>query len=432
MTTTTSVNTPTIASAATYRKVLWRLMPFLFLCYLVAYIDRINIGFAKLQMSADLGFSELAYGLGAGIFFIGYSAFEVPSNMILHKVGARLWIARIMVTWGLVSGLFAFVHTEWQFYILRFLLGVAEAGFAPGALLYLTYWFPAARRAGANALLLVGIPTAGIVGAPLSGWIMENMAGVHGWEGWRWMFAIEAAPAILAGVLVFFLLPNRPSDVTWLSDDEKANVQADLGADDVSRTAHMSVRQFLADRRLWLLAAIYFCVVMGQYALTFWLPTIVKNAGAVSPFVNGLLTSVPFLAAAATMIALSISADRTGKRRLHLVAPMLAGAIALGAATLVHGNLPLSIFCLAIAAAGMLGATAMFWSLPPAFLGGAWAAAGIGAINAIGNVAGFASPYVIGALVQKTGLLSSGLIAIVVVVLLGAGLVALVPRSVDR
>lgn len=422
----------TSASAATYRKITWRLMPFLFFCYLVAYIDRINIGFAKLQMSSDLGFSELAYGLGAGIFFIGYSIFEVPSNLILHKVGARAWIARIMITWGIVSSGFAFVQTEWQFYLLRFLLGVAEAGFAPGALLFLTYWFPAARRSRANALLLVGIPTAGIIGAPLSGFIMESMAGVGGWEGWRWMFAIEAAPAVIAGIMVFFLLPNRPKDVNWLSAGEKAAVQADLGADDVTRTAHMSVKQFLADRRLWLLSAIYFCVVMGQYALTFWMPTIIKNAGATTPLVNGFLTSIPFVAAAVTMILLSISADRTGKRRLHLIGPMLAGAVALGVAAVVHDNLPLSIACLAIAAAGMLGATAMFWSLPPAFLGGAWAAAGIGAINAIGNVAGFASPYMIGALVKMTGALTSGLFAIVAVVLLGAVLVSRVPRQVDR
>jgi len=423
---------PTIASDATYKKILWRLMPFLFLCFLVAYIDRINIGFAKLQMQSDLGFSDLVYGLGAGIFFIGYSVFEVPSNMILHKVGAQKWIARIMITWGIISCGFGFVHTEWQFYALRFLLGVAEAGFAPGALLFLTYWFPAARRSRANALLLLGIPTAGIVGAPLSGFIMESMAGFAGWEGWRWMFVIEAIPAIIAGLLVFTFLPNKPSDVKWLSDEEKTAVKADLDADDAVRTAHMSLKQFLADRRLWLLTAIYFCIVMGQYAISFWLPTIVKNAGVESPFANGLISAIPFLAAAIAMISFSISADKRRERRFHLIIPMSMGAIALALAPSFSNNLFLSVICLAFAAAGLLSSTPMFWSLPPAFLGGVWAAAGIGAINAIGNVAGFASPYVIGAVVNATGQLSWGLYTITAIVLLGMLLVFRVPKSVNR
>jgi D-galactonate transporter len=430
--TTIQTPPPTIASNATYKKIMWRLLPFLLLCFLVAYIDRINIGFAKLQMQSDLGFSDLVYGLGAGIFFIGYSVFEVPSNMILHKVGAQKWIARIMISWGIVSCGFAFVHTEWQFYALRFLLGVAEAGFAPGALLFLTYWFPAARRSRANALLLVGIPTAGIVGAPLSGWIMEGMAGVGGWEGWRWMFAIEAAPAVIAGFLVFIFLPNRPADVKWLTDEEKAAVQADLDADDNARTAHMSLKQFLADRRLWLLTAIYFCIVMGQYAISFWLPSIVKNAGVESPLANGLISAIPFMAAAVAMISFSISADKRRERRFHLIIPMSMGAIALALAPAFSDNLLLSVICLSFAAAGLLSSTPMFWSLPPAFLGGVWAAAGIGAINAIGNVAGFASPYVIGAVVDATGKLSWGLYTITAIVLLGMLLVFRVPKSVNR
>jgi D-galactonate transporter len=430
--TATTTPTPTIASAATYKKIIWRLMPFLFLCFLVAYIDRINIGFAKLQMQSDLGFSDLVYGLGAGIFFIGYSVFEVPSNMILHKVGAQKWIARIMITWGIVSCGFGFVHTEWQFYALRFLLGVAEAGFAPGALLYLTYWFPAARRSRANALLLLGVPMAGIVGAPLSGAIMEGMAGVHGWEGWRWMFVIEAVPAVIAGLLVFIFLPNKPSTVKWLTAEEKAAVEADLAGDDVARTAHMSVKQFLADRRLWLLTAIYFCIVMGQYAISFWLPTIVKNAGVESPLANGLITAIPYLAAACAMLLFSGSADKRRERRFHLAIPMTMGAVALALAPAFSGNLVLSIIILSFATAGLLSSTPMFWSLPPAFLGGVWAAAGIGAINAIGNVAGFVSPYVIGAVVNATGHLAWGLYTITAIVLVGMLLVLRVPKSVNR
>lgn len=416
----------------TYKKIGWRILPFLLLCYLAAYIDRVNIGFAKLQMASDLGFSEVAYGLGAGIFFIGYSIFEVPSNLMLHKVGARRWIARILISWSIVSAGFAFVQTEMHFYVLRFLLGVAEAGFAPGALLYLTYWFPAARRSRANSAMFLAIPLAGVIGAPLSGLIMENMGGVAQWEGWRWMFVLEALPALIAGLLTWRFLPDRPADVPWLSPQEKQLVQDDLDEDAGSRTEHMSVRQFLSDKRLWLLTAIYFMVVMGQYAITFWLPTIVKNAGASSPLFNGLLTSLPFLAAMVAMVLFSRSADKMHERRWHLIVPMVMGALALTAASFFPHNLGLSIALLSIAAAGMLTATVMFWSLPPAFLGGVWAAAGIGAINSIGNVAGFVSPYLIGSLVSAAGDLRLGLYAIAAAVLIGAALVLLVPKSANR
>jgi D-galactonate transporter len=415
-----------------YSKITWRIMPFLLLCYLTAYIDRVNIGFAKLQMGSDLGLSEAAYGLGAGIFFIGYALFEVPSNLVLHKVGARRWIARILVTWGLISAGFGIVRDETIFYILRFFLGAAEAGFAPGALLYLTYWFPAARRSRANSILFLAIPSAGIFGAPLSGLIMEKMAGLHGWEGWRWMFVIEAVPAILAGIATFFVLPERPDSVNWLTPVEKRLVLDDLAGDQAVRTEHLSVSQFLADRRLWLLTAIYFAVVMGQYAITFWLPTIIKSAGATTPLHNGLLTSIPFLATAVAIVMLGVSADRTGERRYHLIAPMAAGAAALILASLYPHNLGLSILCLSVAAAGLISATVMFWSLPPAFLGGVWAAAGIGAINSLGNVAGFVSPYVIGAFVNATGDIRFGLYAIAAAVLGGMMLVFLVPKTVNR
>ncbi|WP_367348536.1 MFS transporter [Sphingobium yanoikuyae] len=421
----------TIQSSA-YGKIAWRVLPFLLLCYLAAYIDRVNIGFAKLQMASDLAFSEAAYGLGAGIFFIGYAICEVPSNLMLHKVGARRWIARILISWSLVSACFGLVQTEMHFYILRFLLGVAEAGFAPGALLYLTYWFPSARRSRANMAMFLAIPLAGIIGAPLSGLIMENMSGVMQWEGWRWMFVLEALPALVAGLLTWRFLPDRPADVDWLTMEEKQIVQADLAADAGERIDHMSISQFLGDKRLWLLTAIYFMVVMGQYAITFWLPTIVKNAGAVSPVTNGLLTSLPFIAAMLSMLAFSFSADRKRERRWHLITPMVAGALALTLASFVPHNMTLSIILLSVAAAGMLTSTVMFWSLPPAFLGGIWAAAGIGAINSIGNVAGFVSPYLIGSLVSASGDLRLGLYAIAGSVLFGAALVLLVPKSANR
>lgn len=416
-----------------YAKVTWRLMPFLFFCFFAAYLDRVNVGFAKLQMADELGLSEYVYGLGAGIFFIGYSLFEVPSNLIMHKVGARLWIARIMITWGIISGLFAFAQTPMHFYILRFLLGVAEAGFAPGVLLYITYWFPSARRSRAMSIFFIAIPISGLLGSPLSGWIMDTFHGTSGWGGWRWLFLLEAVPALIAGIATFWMLPNRPADVDWLTAEDKAMIEQDLAEDNREKTAHMSVRQFLADKRLWLLSLLYFCIVMGQYAISFWLPTMVKAAGVTDPFENGLISAIPFLFAVVVILLLARSADLRRERRFHLMLPMAMGAIALALSPLAIGNLPVSVLVLSFATAGLLCQTAQFWAIPPAFLGGVWAAAGIGAINAIGNVAGFVSPFVIGWVVDVTKSLSAGLYTITAVELIGVALVLLIPaRQVNR
>ncbi|EPE4430039.1 MFS transporter, partial [Acinetobacter baumannii] len=268
MDTVFSSEVDTTVRKSAYRKIAFRLMPFLMLCYFCAYLDRVNVGFAKLQMMSDLQFSEAVYGLGAGIFFIGYFLCEVPSNIVLHKVGARRWIARIMITWGILSGYFAFVQTEWQFYTLRFLLGVAEAGLAPGLLLYLTYWFPSYRRARMTVLWFIAIPISGMIGGPLSGLIMDRMSGVHGWFGWQWMFVIEAIPTVLVGLLVLAVLKDSVQDANWLTQDEKNLVKQELAQDNQHKEGHASVKEFIADKRLWLLAGIYFCVVMGQYAIT--------------------------------------------------------------------------------------------------------------------------------------------------------------------
>jgi MFS family permease len=384
-------------------------------------------------MGADLQLSEAAYGLGAGIFFIGYVVFEVPSNLILHKVGARFWIARIMVSWGIVSALFSVIETPMQFYILRFLLGVAEAGFAPGVLLYITYWFPAARRARAFSIYLMAIPISGALGAPLSGWIMDSFDGAAGWAGWRWLFLIEALPAIIAGFAAFLLLPNRPADVSWLSDREKRIIESDLAADQVTKTAHLSIRQFMSDKTLWLLCVLFFAIVMGHYTVTFWLSTIIQNAGVSNPLENGLLTSLPFFAAAVTMFVLGRSADRTRKLRMHLVVPMVVGAIALGLSPLFENNLNLSVILLMIAAAGLISSLAMFWAIPPNLLSGIWAAAGIAMINSLGNIAGFVSPALVGWILDQTRSLHAGLYTMAAIVLFGALLVKLLPAdSVDR
>lgn len=429
MDTVFSSEVDTTVRKSAYRKIAFRLMPFLMLCYFCAYLDRVNVGFAKLQMMSDLQFSEAAYGLGAGIFFIGYFLCEVPSNIVLHKVGARRWIARIMITWGILSGCFAFVQTEWQFYTLRFLLGVAEAGLAPGLLLYLTYWFPSYRRARMTVLWFIAIPISGMIGGPLSGLIMDRMSGVHGWFGWQWMFVIEAIPTVIVGLLVLAVLKDSVQDANWLTQDEKNLVKQELAQDNQHKEGHASVKEFIADKRLWLLAGIYFCVVMGQYAITFWLPTLIRNSGISDNWHIGLLTSLPYMCAIVVMILAGRSGDHFQERRWHLIIPMCAGAIALTFATLFASNLTLSLICLCIAASGVLTASSLFWMLPTNFLGGVSAAAGIAAVNSFANLAGFCSPYLIGWVTTNTGSNAIGMFLITAVLIFGASLVLRVPAK---
>ncbi|EXD17307.1 MFS transporter [Acinetobacter baumannii] len=429
MDTVFSSEVDTTVRKSAYRKIAFRLMPFLMLCYFCAYLDRVNVGFAKLQMMSDLQFSEAVYGLGAGIFFIGYFLCEVPSNIVLHKVGARRWIARIMITWGILSGCFAFVQTEWQFYTLRFLLGVAEAGLAPGLLLYLTYWFPSYRRARMTVLWFIAIPISGMIGGPLSGLIMDRMSGVHGWFGWQWMFVIEAIPTVLVGLLVLAVLKDSVQDANWLTQDEKNLVKQELAQDNQHKEGHGSVKEFIADKRLWLLAGIYFCVVMGQYAITFWLPTLIRNSGISDNWHIGLLTSLPYMCAIVVMILAGRSGDHFQERRWHLIIPMCAGALALTFATLFASNLTLSLICLCLAASGVLTASSLFWMLPTNFLGGVSAAAGIAAVNSFANLAGFCSPYLIGWITTNTGSNAIGMFLITAVLIFGASLVLRVPAK---
>ncbi|MDP7924079.1 MFS transporter [Acinetobacter baumannii] len=429
MDTVFSSEVDTTIRKSAYRKIAFRLMPFLMLCYFCAYLDRVNVGFAKLQMMSDLQFSEAVYGLGAGIFFIGYFLCEVPSNIVLHKVGARRWIARIMITWGILSGCFAFVQTEWQFYTLRFLLGVAEAGLAPGLLLYLTYWFPSYRRARMTVLWFIAIPISGMIGGPLSGLIMDRMSGVHGWFGWQWMFVIEAIPTVVVGLLVLAVLKDSVQDANWLTQDEKNLVKQELAQDNQHKEGHASVKEFIADKRLWLLAGIYFCVVMGQYAITFWLPTLIRNSGISDNWHIGLLTSLPYMCAIVVMILAGRSGDHFQERRWHLIIPMCAGAIALTFATLFASNLTLSLICLCIAASGVLTASSLFWMLSTNFLGGVSAAAGIAAVNSFANLAGFCSPYLIGWITTNTGSNAIGMFLITAVLIFGASLVLRVPAK---
>jgi D-galactonate transporter len=413
-----------------YAKVFWRLVPFLMLCYVVAYLDRVNVGFAKLQMGQDLGFSETVFGLGAGIFFLGYFLFEVPSNLLLNRVGARIWIARIMITWGVLSACFVFVETSTSFYILRFLLGVAEAGFYPGVILYLTHWYPAHRRARIIAVFMSAIPVAGIFGNPLSGWIMDSFHGISSMQGWQWMFIIEAIPAVLVGVMVLLYLDNGIQHARWLDPDEKRLLQREVERDQAhgAKGPH-SVAAVFRDARVWWMALIYFAFVMGQYALTFWLPTLVKATGVKGNLHIGLLSAIPFICAIVAMNLFGRSADRRQERRWHLIVPALMGAIGFTVAASYTQNTIVSLAFLSLAAAGVLTCAPLFWSLPTAFLSGTAAAAGIAAINSVGNLAGFASPYLIGYLKDLTGSTQIGMYVLAAALVLGAIGVWLTPKQ---
>ncbi|WP_043364362.1 MFS transporter [Belnapia sp. F-4-1] len=415
----------------TIRKVMWRLMPFLFVCYFVAYLDRVNVGFAKLQMNAALGLSEAAYGLGAGLFFISYFLLEVPSNLALDRFGARLWIARIMVTWGIVSALFAFIgpisamtglSNEWVFYILRFVLGAAEAGFFPGIIFYLTLWFPSVYRARVVALFMLAIPFSSIVGAPVSGALLNLSGG--GLDGWQWLFILEAIPSILMAVGVVFYLTDRPAQASWLAPEERSWLQERLNAEHEHKQAaeHISIRKSLSDPRVLACAFVYFCLNAASYGVAFFLPTIVKGFG-VSNFETGLLAALPFVFGAIGMVLLGRNSDRTLKRREHVCFAMILAAVGVAGAALVSAPvLVLGLLCLS--QIGVSATPPLLWPIPSAFLTGTSAAAGIAAINAIGNLSGFAGPYMMGYLRDATGDFTAGLLVLGGVTLVG-GLVAL-------
>jgi ACS family tartrate transporter-like MFS transporter len=401
-----------------------RLIPFLFLLYILNFLDRVNVGFAALEMNRDLGFGPAVYGFGAGIFFIGYCLFEVPSNLVLYRTGARLWIARIMVTWGLAASAMMLVHTPWSFYLLRFLLGVAEAGFFPGIIFYLTYWFPARERARAYAWFLAAIPVCGVIGGPLSGALL----GLDGWlglRGWQWLFLLEGIPSVLVGVAVLWLLPDRPRDARWLPPADRVWLEEQLALERSDRASShgASLRRALADPLVWWLGLTYFLLVVALYGFALWLPQLVKASGDFSNFEVGVITAIPYAVAAVAMVLVGRSSDRTGERHLHLALPALAGALGFLAITRA-GTTGLLIAALSLTAFGVLGWLGPFWALPTAFLREQAAAGGIALINSMGAVGGFVGPYLIGDIKERTGefapgllLLAGSLVAAVVVIL---------------
>ncbi len=416
------------AERAIVSRIAWRLLPLLFLCYIIAYIDRINVGFAKLQLQEVLGVEPAVfgqvYGLGAGLFFIGYFLFEVPSNLILHRVGARIWIARIMVLWGLVSMGMMFIHSVNGFYFARFLLGAAEAGFFPGVILYLTYWFSAQERARTVAFFATGSVLAGIIGSPLSGLIL-GLNGVGGMAGWQWLFLLEGIPAVLLGVFVLFYLPDGPRQAKWLTAEQGRWVDERIAQDAAAtqRDRRHRLSDALFSGRVWLLCLLYFLLNVGGYGYEMWLPTIVKELSGKSDAVVGLLNAVPYLAAAVAMLLVGRYSDRTGHRRL----PVAISAMISAASFAVCGFLQnpyLAIFALVLAFVGLKTTMGPFWALGTSFLSGTAAAGGIALINSVGNLGGFAGPYLVGVIKDQTG---SNLVALLLLggALLAMGLLAL-------
>ncbi len=387
------MTSPSTVEAAIYRKVDLRIVPFLFLCYILAYLDRVNVGFAKLQMLKALNLSDAAFATGAGIFFIGYFFFEVPSNVALKKFGARKWIARIMVSWGIVSGCMIFVTNAFSFNALRFLLGIAEAGFFPGVIFYLTLWYPSRMRAMRTAWFVSAIAVSGVIGNPISGFIMDKMSGLHGVAGWQWLFISEAIPSILVGIWVVFFLDSSISEAKWLTQEEKDVLARNLAAEETKKAEHRLVDAFKSPT-VWVLCVIYFTLMVGLYGIAFWLPTIVKAFGVKGYLNVGLITAIPYGVAVIGMMILSHHSDKTGERRLHYVCNTLAGAAGLVLSGVYASNPYLAIVFLSIGTLGVIGSMPLFWPLPSAFLTGTAAAAGIGWVNSVGNLGGYFGPNV--------------------------------------
>ncbi|MDR5761072.1 MFS transporter [Caballeronia sp. LZ035] len=399
------------ALSALYSRINWRLLPLLIACYLFAYLDRVNVGFAKLQMQSDLGFSDAAYGVGAGIFFIGYVLFEIPSNLMLPKIGARLTFSRILVLWGITSACMLFVHNVPAFYAMRFLLGVFEAGFAPGMIYYLSCWYGPKRMARAIALVFVAGPLGGVVGGPLSAWLMTSLAGVGGLTGWQWMFLVEGLPCIALGALVWFTLANGPAEARWLSRDEQRLVAAEAGVHGSGSHRIASFREIARNPRILVLALAYFCIIFPIYAISFWLPTLLKEQGAHDTLKLGWYVAIPYVAAALAMYSAGRRSDALGERRYHSALPALAAAALLVMTPYASGSLAATLALLTLATACMWMAYTVFWAIPSEVLAGPAAAGGIALINTIGLSGGFWGPAVFGWVKSATGSTNGGLYA---------------------
>ena len=424
------------SEAAVYRKITWRIMPFLFLCYVLAYVDRVNVGFAKLQMQQALDMSDSVYGLGAGIFFIGYFLFEVPANMILQRIGARRWIGPIMMAWGVVSACTLFVKGAASFYALRFLLGIVESGFFPGVILFLTYWYTQKRRARMVAIFMSAVPISGIVAGPVSGWILATMTDVGHLSAWQWLFLLEGIPSLLAGVVTLYFLTDRPAKARWLSEDEKRLVLRNLEEEDAqkrkaSQSGHRLIDAFRSVP-VWLLSFAYFGMAGGNYGITFWLPQIIKDTITTNPQTIGWISAIPWVASVIAMNVWGHHSDATGERRWHMALAAIIGAGAFAASAIPGIPGPAGIVALTVAASALMCQFAVFWALPTAILSGSAAAAGIAWINSIGNLAGYASPHAVGFIRDSTHSMFLALLALACAQVMTAVITLVVTRKRAR
>ncbi|WP_022977959.1 MFS transporter [Nevskia ramosa] len=420
--------------SAVYGKIDRRIVPVIMIAYVLAFLDRINVGYAQLQMKQSLGFSDAVYGLGAGIFFLSYFLCELPSNLWMQKIGARLTFLRIMVLWGLTSAATMFVVEPWQFYGVRLLLGVFEAGFFPGVILYLTWWYPSHRRGRVTGLFLFGIPITGMIGGPLSGAILTHMDGVNGLAGWQWLFVLEGLPTALFGVLVYVLLADRPGQATWLDAGERQLVQRVLDADQATGDSHdrAGALTALADPRTYVMAGIYFCCACSVYTFTFWLPTLIKALNVGSLASVGLWSALPYAAGGIGILLISASSDRMRERRWHVALTLALGTSSLYATTLVAGAFWPTMVLLCLSAVFSFSSV-LFWAIPPTYLGRESAAAGIAVISSIGILGGFVSPSLMGWMKGLTGSLDAGLLLMAGIAALGAlATVLLVPATALR
>jgi ACS family tartrate transporter-like MFS transporter len=409
-----------------FAKVARRLIPLMMALYTVSFLDRVNVSFAALAMNRDLGFTPEIYGAGASIFFLGYFLFEIPSNVILTKVGARRWICRIMASWGVISAANAFVQGPTSFYVLRFLLGLAEAGFAPGMIFYLSLWFPARLRARYAAAYFLAIPLTNVIGAPVSGLILgtDGFLGLHGWQ---WLFVLEALPALVLSVVVFFFLPDGPADARWLSPRERERIAGELALERMNANEHVhDVRSALLDSRVLLLCAIYFGIVVGLHGIGYWLPQMVQAMGF-SNFAIGVLVALPYAAAGVAQYLWGRHSDISAERVWHVALPAALSGLAFAISAALQSP-ALVLVALAIAAIGICSTLAPFWAMPPQFLSGTGAAAGIAAINAVGNLGGFIGPYAVGWALQETGNYSGGMMILAGFLLAAAALVLAMGR----
>jgi MFS transporter, ACS family, tartrate transporter len=416
---------------ATIARVVRRLIPFIFLCYVVAYIDRVNIGFAGLELRRDLGLTAWDYGLGGGLFFLGYCLFEIPSNLLLERFGARVWMARIMIAWGIASMAMVFVVGPWSFWIMRVVLGVAEAGFFPGAILYLTYWVPAAERARTGALFMTAAPVAVMIGAPASHALLA-LDGALGLKGWQWLFIVEGFPAVILGVISLYVLTDRPEQANWLPPPERRWLSDVMAREQSTRVAHHGGHlHALLNGRVLLICFIYFLNTLVTYGVFLWLPTILQEASGFKDYRLSVITALPFVVALIGMVLIGRHSDRTGERKGHVAACAVTGAVGLVIAAMADKNVALIVVAFAICQLGQRSVQGVFWAIPPMFLGGTAAAAGIALINSIGNLGGFVGPTVMGWLRGSSGNYSSGLLVLASALVLEAILVLSLrlPRS---